>query len=431
VQNIIKLSLVAILSTLAIAEEDKSLRERGHSVKEVVSQVLKNDPKEVETTDAFKNMFTEGKVTGQVEIMYSGHKVHNNSNIYATALGGHLMYELAEYNGFNAAAEFSTAYNINALTGENNKKNTALASEDGSYTQLTQAYINYKYEDFSVRLGRQLIDTPLADSDHIRIIDNTFEAAILNYELDDFSFMAGYLDRWQGTDAGLDVNNPWIDIGKNGTYFGSVSFSNDLLDISAWYYDISGENNPDFDNLGNRSAYFDISLHNKLSEDFFLHSNAQYLHQSSQDSSEIKASIYGMLFEFVAYEQFSFSVAYNKSQKQSNKGSFAGFGGGTLYTNMDSMIIDNITQDRDAQAIVSGITYTFNDFSFLYAYGNFDGDKDSSGQKEHIVEQNIGVEYTPNENLVIGAICVLSDNKESGGILDDYENYRVVVAYKF
>jgi len=438
-KNIIKLSLVAVLCTCSMAEEDKGLRERGHSVKEVVGNVLKNEPKKVSSTDKFRHMFTDGTVTGQVELMYSAHNINNNPNPYATAVGGHLLYELAEYDGFNAGAEFSIAHNINTLTGDNTKENTTISSVDGSYTELTQAYINYNIEDLNVRVGRQLIDTPLADSDYIRIIDNTFEAAIIEYKLNEFSLVAGYLDRWQGTDAGLDVDNPWQDTGEDGTYFGSISFSNDLLDISAWYYDISKAqtSNTATGNVANKSAYFDISLHNQLTQDFFLHSNAQYLHQSSQDASAIEASIYGFMFEFVAYESLSFSAAYNKSEKQSRKGSFSGFGGGTLYTNMDSMIIDNITTDRDVEAIVTGVTYSFKNVSFLYAYGNFDGDRDSSGQKEHIVEQNIGIEYTPTDDLIIGAICTIDNDKEdtgSGanfGSAGDFENYRVVVAYKF
>jgi len=426
-KRIVKLSLLVILSTSLMAEdinEEKNSANRGRSVKDVVGNVLKSKPKEVDTTSQIGHMFADGKVSAQAEVLYSGYKIDGSPNIYATAVGGHLMYELAQYKGFNAAVEFSTAHNINFLSGSNSKQNTTMASEDESYTELTQSYINYEYEKLNIRLGRQLIDTPLADSDHVRMIDNTFEAAIFEYKLDEFSFMAGYLSRWQGTDTGLDIDKPWQDTGEDGTYFGGVSFSNELVDISAWYYDISKaqSSNTATGNVANKSSYFDIAIHDYVSQDLYFYLNAQYLHQSEQDSSGVEARIYGFLSELVIDENLAFTIAYNKAEKQSSKKSFSGFGGGTLYTNMDTMIIDEITQDRDAEAIVAGATYGFGDFGFLYAYGDFDGE---------LVEQDIGVEYTANEKLVLAAICVLSDNKVANSGFNDSKNYRIVVAYKF
>ena len=103
---------------------------------------------------------------------------------------------------------------------------------------------------------------------------------------------------------------------------------------------------------------------------------------------------------------------------------------------MDNMVLDNITQDRDAQAIVAGLTYRFNDFGFLYAYADFSGDADSSGQKEHIIEQNIGIEYTPTDKLTFAALCTINDDKENTGngayyTDGDFKNYRLIVAYSF
>ncbi len=439
--NIIKLSLISIMTVSVMAEEleiEEKLRNRGHSAQEVIQNAITNEPKEVADARSFRQMFTDGKVTGQIELVYSSHHAKNDDNPYATAIGGHLLYELAEYNGFNAGVEFSTAHNIDGITGDGDKENTNLASSDGSYTELTQAFLNYKYADLNVRVGRQLIDTPLADSDDIRIINNTFEAAIATYELGDFSFMAGYLSRWQGTDTGLDTDNEWQDTGDDGTYLGSVAYACDLFDVSAWYYDISEaeHDNTATGNVANRSTYLDVSFHNQITKDIFIHSSAQYLNQEEKDNSGIKSNIYGLMFEVVFFEDLSFSAAYNNSEKKSGRQSFSGFGGGTLYTNMDNMIIDNITADRDASSIVAGINYSIGEFNFLYAYGDFDGDKDSTGQKEHIVEQNIGTSYHATENLTFGLLCVINNDKEdtgSGAYFNngDFENYRAVVAYSF
>ena len=137
-KNITKFSLIALFVVNAIAEEDNQLKDRGHSVKEIVQDVLKNEPKEISTAAHFKQMFTDAKVTGQIELMYTGHQVKNDVNPYATAIGGHLLYELAEYKGFNAGIEFSTVHDIGSFTGDKpNKHATNLSSSDGSYTEAT------------------------------------------------------------------------------------------------------------------------------------------------------------------------------------------------------------------------------------------------------------------------------------------------------
>jgi hypothetical protein len=155
-----------------------------------------------------------------------------------------------------------------------------------------------------------------------------------------------------------------------------------------------------------------------------------------QENSDIEASIYGLLVELQIDEALTFALAYNDSERQTGKGSFSGFGGGTLFTSMDNMILDNITLGRDASAVVAGFTYGLGGFSFLYAYGDFDGEADSLGKKEHIIEQNIGAEYAATENLVFSAIIVIDDDKEdsgSGAYYDDgdFTNYRLAVNYHF
>jgi hypothetical protein len=423
-----------------IAEDLQNLKDREHSVSKVVQNVMKYEVKKVTEVDKFQHMFSDGKVSGQLEMIYSGFNVKNDVDPYATTLGGHLLYELADYNGFNAGVEFTTAHNINFASGDNDdgKLDPELASADGSYTEATQAFLNYKYDGLNVKVGRQLVDTPLADSDDRRIVYNTFEAAVMTYEQNDFSFMLGFLDRWQGVDVGLDVNNPWQDVGDDGVYFTGLSYSVDLFDASVWYYDMSEDKagTSAIGNVANKSIYADISFHMLLSQDYALHTSVQYLNQNEEKNSGIEASVYGAMVEFVIKKDLVFSVAYNQSEKHSGKEVFSGYGGGTLYTNMDKTLLTDISADRDARAVVVGVTYGIENFNFLYAYGDFDGDADSSGQKEYIVEQNIGIEYNPNDNFTIGAIVNISDDKEDTGSAayfnnGDYENYRLVATYSF
>jgi hypothetical protein len=96
------------------------------------------------------------------------------------------------------------------------------------------------------------------------------------------------------------------------------------------------------------------------------------------------------------------------------------------------MILDTITADRDADVVVSGISYEIGDFNFLYAYGNFKGDVNSLGDKEHIVEQDIGLNYSHNENFNISALYNRNNDKLNSGSNDgNWDNFRVLMSYNF
>lgn len=429
----ISLSMILVQGMVCASESPEK-----HSAKDVIVSGAKPKSKEQANVASVQEMFTNANIIGKIESIYSYHDEKQGNSPYSTDVGGQLKYELANYNGFGGGVEFTTSHIVNDLSGDGNRKNTFISSTDSSYTELSQAYIEYGYKTLNFRVGRQLIDTPLADSDDFRIIDNTFEAATARYSISDFSFMAGYLDRWQGTDAGLDPDHPWQDTGKDGTYFGSLSYDGTLFSGSAWYYDVSEAetSNTATGNVANKTFYADASINLLLNETYELHLNGEYLNQSEQDQSGIEANIYGLMMEFIVDKSLTIAAAYNHSDEKSTKGSFAGFGGGTLFTGMDNMVLDVITFDREASAVVGGLTFEYDDFTFLYAYGEFKGDENSIGEEEHIIEQNAGFEYVFSQDLAFSALVVISEDKEdtdspayySDG---DFVNYRMSLAYRF
>lgn len=377
--------------------------------------------KEISTIN---EMFEEGKVSGEIRSMYAGYnlKKAGEKDIYATAIGGYLKYELAELNGFSAAAAFALSHDIGFATGDEGvKQNPELSSSDGEYSVLREAYLNYKSGDFNFRAGRQIIDTPLADSDDIRMMANTFEAYIASYRLSNFSFMAGKLQKWQGYDA--DLESGWTRAGEDGAWFGGVSYAADMLEANAWYYNITKLTN---------AAYFDLTLGYEISSDISLSAGVQYLNESEISSSATKANIYGAMTELSAYG-FTLGVAYNNSRKNENSVSFSGFGGGTLFTSMDTMILDEITYDRDAEAVVGSIGYEIDDLTLTYAYGDFNGDADGFGNRAHVVEQNIGAEYSViKDKLLVRAIYAVQKDKESVAKTEnDWSRLEFMVAYSF
>jgi len=414
---------VFCLITSSFAHEEH--RERLHSVKEAISNVHEVKSKEPTAVDGFTHMFKDAQLTGQIRSLYSQINYKDTQNTYATALGGFLKYELAEYKGFSGGIEFVTSQDLNFISGDGAKRNPNLSSSDSTYTQMSELYIDYTYDTFSFRGGRQSIDTPLADSDDIRMVSNSFEAYMGNYQLQNISITAGYLVAWQGADAGLDI--PWIKTGKNGTYLGGLSYSDANIDLNLWYYNINGEQG---DATANNSYYGDVIGHYHITKEIFLHAGLQYLQQEELDRSGVASSIYGGTAELVVYG-LGLNIAYNKADKKSFKRSFSGFGGGALFTSMDSMILDLIAVDRNAEAFVTGFSYELGDVNFLYAYGDFNGDVDSNGVKEHIVEQNVGIAYEHNDFTVGALYAQNNDKKNTNTNNGDWNNIRVLVAYNF
>jgi len=429
---VLSLVSVSLLSSTLFGAQEQT-RDRQQSVKQLIGEVSKRNQKEMDIVDELRHMFTDGKVTGQLRSMYMEYNEKNAQDTYATALGGSLKYELAEFNGFSGGVAFVTSNDIGYLSGDGDKRNPELSGEDRSYTQVEEAYISYSYDKLRLQAGRQIFDTPLADSDDIRMIPNSFEAYTALYDGDNFTAMLGHFDRWQGSDAGLE--NEWVKTGKNGSNFAGVAFEGDIVEANVWFYNFSNASQEDIlngaDANGNNSYYIDFGGHYTVNKNIQLHGVAQYLKQTELDKSGVESEIYGATAEVVV-NGLGLNIGYNASARKAQKHSFSGYGGGSLFTNMDAMILDEITQDRSTHAWVGGASYTLKNVNFLYAYGDFKGDADSAGIKAHIVEQNIGCAYTHKEELTIAALYVIDRNKEDDTSSDfNNDNFRVLVAYNF
>ena len=408
---------IVILSTQLYAHisPQDEVRKRVHSPRKAIDSVAKIEQKEISIVGSMQHMFSDAKVSGQIKSIYAdyNYKKDAQSDTYTTAIGGIIKYELASLYGFNAAAAVYTSHDLNFATGTDIHQNPELSSKKGYYTEMAEAYLNYKYNDFNFRAGRQTLDTPLADSDDIRMIQNTFEAYIATYNLNGFKFMAGNIQHWQGYDAGLE--EPWSKTGKNGTNLVGVKYHN-KLELSAWYYNITGVTN---------AFYIDGGVEYPFSKDVTLHAMVQYLHESELDKSSIQSSVYGALLELV-FHGIGFNISYDKALQKMGKKSFSGTGGGTLFTSMDTMILDNIAQDSDAEAIVGGFTYDYHEFGLLYAYGDFSSDS------EHMKEQDIGAQYNVNDEfLVAGVYAIENDRKHKQKTDYDWNRFQLLVNYNF
>jgi hypothetical protein len=145
-----------------------------------------------------------GEVFGQfrtfyIDRTYSG-SFNNNRNSLAT--GGYIGYKTADFNGFTAAVAAYGVYGFNihkvdSDSGDTQSYDPALMGRDGdNYAFIGQAYINYKFDNTNIKVGRQRLDTPLAGADDARMLPNLFEAAVLtNTDIEDTTLTLAHITR--------------------------------------------------------------------------------------------------------------------------------------------------------------------------------------------------------------------------------------------
>jgi imipenem/basic amino acid-specific outer membrane pore len=152
--------------------------------------------------------FKEGKATGQIRIGYANQDMKDSTltDTSAFAVGGKLGYTTGSLYGISAGV---TAYTTQGMFKSNTDAKVQADMLDGretgtakSYSTLGEAYLVGQYGKTTVKVGRQVVDTPLAGSDDTRMIPNTFEAAlVINTDLPDTTLIGGYVSRMAGHDS--------------------------------------------------------------------------------------------------------------------------------------------------------------------------------------------------------------------------------------
>jgi imipenem/basic amino acid-specific outer membrane pore len=165
--------------------------------------------------DTLSTMFLDGKSSGQIRTFWvdreyqgtSGNDTHRDG----MAIGGHLKFETADYEGLSFGSAF---YTVNALafissprddyaTAGTKTKNdmSLLGPNNENYSMIGEMYAQYKKGNTVFKAGRQKIDSPLAGTDDARMVPNLFEGYMLvNKDLPDTTIIAGHLTKFaQGT----------------------------------------------------------------------------------------------------------------------------------------------------------------------------------------------------------------------------------------
>lgn len=327
-----------------------------------------------------EEMFKNGELSGQLRV---GHftfdkKDNTKSDDYVSAIGGQLKYETALLYGLSMGVAMYTSHSIALLSGdkEDNKFNDLLTSSEKNYTELGEAYVNYTRDSFNLRVGRQQIDTPLADTDDWTMTPHTFEAVVASYGFEELglTLIGANVQRWQGVNTGYEnvLNNSWADTGDSSTNMVAALYANDMLESGIWYYDIGS---------AAKAVYADISATFDLSDDVGATFGVQYLDESQEANSNIEGSIAGVMAE-VSFAGLTLGGAYNNVSVDNGDSIFEGFGGGSSYTNMfiTTAATFNDGTYGDANSYSFSAAYEFMGVELSGAYAEFKADDIGNGK---------------------------------------------------
>jgi len=392
----------------------------------------------------FSEMFTKGTPSGQIRLGYirldpDEDGAESNHDL---ALGGQLKFETAPLYGIALGMAFYTSHSL--LQPDDEDFNDELSSAQQYYDILGEAYINGGWNGFNIRLGRQLIDTPFADSDDIRMTPHTFEAAVAGYEYNDFSVTGGYLSTWQGVDAGYNIaeNGDYAEFddmvpGSDGTWLLGGSYGSDILEAGIWYYGVLDVVN---------AFYADINVPIEFSDSFSMTFGAQVSFQSDNTSEEtheelgarVEGDLYGAMVE-LSFAGITAGAAYTHASVDEGEVIFGGWGGGPFFTNIDTLVANEFAAGQDTNSYTLSVGYDFSDvgvegLSIGYTFGHYEGGADAmdSSANAEVAEHDFYLEYEISKDWSMDAVYVVSDDKENEAATEwDYNRAQVRVNFTF
>jgi len=300
---------------------------------------------------------TELKLNTTANIRAGAVQIKDNMGTKSTtfALGGSLGIETKPIHGISAGATF---YTTNALFDKNDEP-MFLSSTNNSYSILNEAFIKANFEKTTIKAGRQIIDTPYADSDDIGMVPNTFNGyTITSKDIRDTTIILASLDKWSGVDSNKpekfnDMQSSGDAVLVGGVIYNGIKNST----LQAWYYDLDNNN----------ISYFEASY-----ETDKFNIAGQY---SDQDNSN---SVFGISIG-VNFGNLSLNSAYNEVDGIVTNG----FGGGPFFTSSEDHTIAEVI---DQKAILIGAEYNYKKITTGITHVDFDK---GENETDYLLSYNI------------------------------------------
>jgi len=400
--------------------------------------------------------FKLAEVKGQIRAIYQSNSKLNGASTADTLIGGKLGIETAPLYGVSLG---STFYTSNAIANKKDAKDADYYNNgDKDYSLLGEAFAKYSFGNGEIKVGRMELDTPLANSDDIRMIPNLFTAAMATYSpIEKLHITAGVVTQMAGWENGgnhgrfvklgetiesaVTDGGVWDAFFANNSsardsklYMAGVTYEHDLFKLGAWY----GRQTEIMD-----TYYLEASVKPFESEIIGINLATQYMNEKSigklksyssitgNDITKIDSNIYGAAVELESKASgLSGTFAYNKSGKKdgihANGGTAYFYGGGkdVLLTSMD---VETANGEGNIKAYKGEVGFDLGKvgaegLKTTLAHAYFDKKASSSYSKE--TDMIVAYGY---KNVNIEAILSSIKAKDA----EDNNRLRVFVKYDF
>jgi len=369
---------------------------------------------------------------GQFRAGYITLSEDGSSRTSSYALAGHYHFNTKRWNGLMVGAEAYTVLNIGINQNPLNVNSDFFNADNKSFIILSKAFLDGKWGNTEIKLGRQTLDTPHADSDDIRMMPNYFEAyTITNTDIDNLTLSAGLIDKMAGWENGVN-SAEFVDVGEtlgvdqniDGIYYASASYEGIKdLSLSLWYYHYS-----DIANVIYAEAGYTYDLSKNVTFTLGLQYDGSHATGAALLGKQ-DAQTYGISLES-QFEDLGVTVLAAYNQDSGDTGAMGlSLGGGAFFTSMEDQTLDALGTAGKAWMI--GGAYDFgkmgmDNLSFGLAYGNFEADDDSVYKSREI---DAVLDYSWSEKFSVTAAFASVDFK--AGTNQDYDQFRVIANYNF
>ncbi|NPA29329.1 MAG: OprD family porin [Epsilonproteobacteria bacterium] len=369
--------------------------------------------------------------TGQIRAGYIDLKMNRcDSHNNAFAVGGHVHLNSKRWQGMMVGVEGYFVEDLGLQSNNPDKVNGDFFDKDKEgFATLSQAFIDGKWGNTEIKIGRQMIDTPHADSDDIRMMPNYFTAYLLiNTDCEGLTLTLGQIDQMAGWENGVDAKK-FVPVEKtlgsdkktDGIYLVSAVYKGfEKLTLQAWYYDI--------DDIAN-VIYLEAGY--ELPTDWAtLTFGVQYdtaKERGDEVLGDIDSRTWGVSVETAFENGLTLLTAYNADH--GDTGAFGSLGGGPFFTSLEDQTLDAVGQKGDAWIAGAGYDLAglgLEGLNMGVVYGRFAADKTDDYET---AETDIALKYVIGERFTATLAYALIDDKTDAD--EDYEQFRVILNYNF
>ena len=407
----------------------------------------------VNAADTLADALMNGRTTVDFKAFYFDGDRDNRADRKALAVGGILKSVSAPLNGFKVGIAFYTSHDLirdgeqtvqkgsianggseNIVT-KNIGGNTEMVNSDGSsITVLGEAYLQYNTGNTMIKIGRQRLNTPLANDYYNRFLPNSFEALVIaNSDIKDTTLIGAYVNKWKykASDKFIGMTSK-LGLDEDVIMLAAINKSIPNTKIQAYYYMV-----PDVANA------FYLQANNKKLVEFkggSVCGAVQYLNQ--QDAGDALA---GALDTYLAgaklgvkYNNASFKVMYDKVGDDTIIGSGTSYSslGWSKFINFTDIQIDGEALNAGAESYGFVLGYGFGNlkpaFKFVHVEQDLTMNSAFTGNtRPSSDEWNIDVKYKIDKQSKIRVRYANIDYESTHKNEFDEDNLRIIYDYKF